>query len=125
MKSSALVIARKELARFFSNKASAFVSIALPGLLIFFMWTFMGGAMGSMFSPDMSKTPTVAVVNEPDSVKALAGDSVVKVVPESALPGAEVMRERIEQGEGKMGNVTLTNALALADALDVDVRELL
>ena len=99
MKSSALVIARKELARFFSNKASAFVSIALPGLLIFFMWTFMGGAMGSMFSPDMSKTPTVAVVNEPDSVKALAGDSVVKVVPESALPGAEVMRERIEQGE--------------------------
>lgn len=99
MKSSALVIARKELARFFSNKASAFVSIALPGLLIFFMWTFMGGAMGSMFSPDMSKTPTVAAVNEPDSVKALAGDSVVKVVPESALPGADVMRERIEQGE--------------------------
>ena len=33
--------------------------------------------------------------------------------------------QRIEQGEGKMGNVTLTNALALADALDVDVRELL
>ena len=33
--------------------------------------------------------------------------------------------QRIEQGEGKMGNVTLTNAIALADALDVDVRELL
>lgn len=33
--------------------------------------------------------------------------------------------QRIEQGEGKMGNVTLTNALALADALGVDVRELL
>ena len=33
--------------------------------------------------------------------------------------------QRIEQGEGKMGNVTLTNDIALAGALGVDVRELL
>lgn len=98
-KSSAITIARKELARFFSNKTSAFISIVLPGLLIFFMWTFMGDAMGGMFKPDMSKTPVVAVVNAPDSVKALAGDSVVKVVDEGALPSAEEMRERIEQGD--------------------------
>ena len=32
MRSNVLTIAKKELARFFSNKASAFVSIALPGL---------------------------------------------------------------------------------------------
>lgn len=32
---------------------------------------------------------------------------------------------RIEGGESKMSNVTLGNALALADALGVDVRELL
>lgn len=57
-KSSAITIARKELARFFSNKTSAFISIVLPGLLIFFMWTFMGDAMGGMFKPDMSKTPS-------------------------------------------------------------------
>ena len=100
-KSSALVIARKELARFFSNKVSAFVSIALPGLLIFFMWTFMGDAMGGMFKPDMSKAPVVAVVNAPDSVRALAADSVVDVVDEGALPDVDEMRERIEQGDVK------------------------
>lgn len=33
--------------------------------------------------------------------------------------------QRIEQGDIKMGNVTLTNALALSAALDVDVSELL
>lgn len=33
--------------------------------------------------------------------------------------------QRIEMEEGKMGNMTLTNAIALADALGVDVRELL
>ena len=67
MKGNAWTIARKELARFFSNKASALVSIVLPGLLIFLMWTFMGDAMGGMFKPDMSKPPAVAVVNAPES----------------------------------------------------------
>lgn len=99
MKSSALVIARKELARFFSNKASAIVSIALPGLLIFFMWTFMGDAMGGMFKPDDGKRPAVAVVNEPASVEALASAAGIDVVPETALPDADEMRERIEQGD--------------------------
>ena len=51
MKGNAWAIARKELARFFSNKASALASIVLPGLLIFLMWTFMGDAMGGMFKP--------------------------------------------------------------------------
>ena len=101
MKSNAFVIARKELARFFSNKASAFVSIALPGLLIFFMWTFMGDAMGGMFNPDDSKQPVVAVVNEPASVEALASAAGIDVVPETALPDADEMRERIEQGDVK------------------------
>ena len=67
MRSNVLTIAKKELARFFSNKASAFVSIALPGLLIFLMWTVMGDAMGSLFSPDEGKRPVVAAVNVPAS----------------------------------------------------------
>ena len=96
MKGNAWTIARKELARFFSNKASALVSIVLPGLLIFLMWTFMGDAMGGMFKPDMSKPPAVAVVNAPESVKALAADSIVDMRDEPSLPGADEMRERIE-----------------------------
>ena len=101
MKGNAWTIARKELARFFSNKASALVSIVLPGLLIFLMWTFMGDAMGGMFKPDMSKPPAVAVVNAPESVKALAADSIVDMRDEPSLPGADEMRERIEQGDVK------------------------
>lgn len=114
MKSSAFVIARKELARFFSNKASAFVSIALPGLLIFFMWTFMGDAMGGMFNPDDSKRLVVAVVNEPASVEALASAAGIDVVPETALPDADEMRERIEQGDVKA-------FAAFPDGFDADV----
>ena len=43
MRSNVLTIAKKELARFFINKASAFVSIALPGLLIVVVWTVSCG----------------------------------------------------------------------------------
>ncbi|MBX9033912.1 ABC transporter permease [Gordonibacter massiliensis (ex Traore et al. 2017)] len=101
MKSNALTIAKKELAKFFSNKVSAVVSIALPGLLIFLMWTVMGDAMGSMFSPDDTKRPVVAVVNEPASIEGLASQAGIDVVPEDALPAADEMRKRIEQGDAK------------------------
>ena len=99
MKGNVITITRKELARFFSNKVSACVSIVLPGLLIFFMWTFMGDAMGSMFAPDASKAPVVAAVNAPESVKALASDSTVEVAPEASLPSEGEMRERIDRGD--------------------------
>ena len=101
MKSNALTIAKKELAKFFSNKVSAVVSIALPGLLIFLMWTVMGDAMGSMFSPDDTKQPVVAVVNEPASIEGLAPQAGIDAVPEAALPDSDEMRKRIEQGDVK------------------------
>ena len=99
MKGNMLTIARKELAKFFSNRVSALVSIVLPGLLIFVLWSFMGSAMQDMFSPDEDVSPVVGVVNEPASVRALAQDSGIRTVPEEALPDADAMRERIDAGE--------------------------
>ena len=99
MKGNMLTIARKELAKFFSNRVSALVSIVLPGLLIFVLWAFMGSAMQDMFSPDDDVSPVVGVVNEPASVWALAQDSGIQTVPEEALPDADAMRERIDAGE--------------------------
>lgn len=101
MKNSVLAITRKELARFFSNRGSAIISIVLPGLLIFAMWTFMGDAMGSMFKPDESKQSVVAVVNEPASIEELADQADIKAVSEENLPDTEAMRFRIEQGDVK------------------------
>lgn len=98
MKSNVITIARKELARFFSNKASAAVSILLPGLLIFGMWSFMGDAMNTMMSPDKEKRPVVAVVNEPSSIETLVASAGVEVESEASLPGVDDMRKRIDQG---------------------------
>lgn len=101
MKSNVITIAKKELARFFGNKTSAAVSILLPGLLIFGMWSFMGDAMSGMMSPDKGKKPVVAVVNEPASIASLAESGGVDLKSEASLPGADDMRKRIEQGDVK------------------------
>ena len=99
MKGNVFAIMRKELARFFSNKVSAIVTILLPGLLIFAMWTVMGDVMKSSFMPDEDARPVVAVVNEPESVADLAEQAGIDVVREDALPDAGRMRQLIEQGD--------------------------
>lgn len=101
MRGNVLTIARKELARFFSSKVSAFVSIVLPGLMIFALWTFMGSAMQDMFSPDEQKTAVVAVVNEPASIAALTGPAGIETVAIDSLPDADEMHSRIKAGDVK------------------------
>lgn len=65
-----LAIMRKELARFFSDKRMV-VSILLPGVLIYVMYSFMGQAMGSLYGVEEDYVPTVQVVHLPDSVAGL------------------------------------------------------
>lgn len=65
-----LAIMRKELARFVSDKRMV-VSILLPGVLIYVMYSFMGQAMGSLYGVEEDYVPTVQVVHLPDSVAGL------------------------------------------------------
>ena len=65
-----LAIMRKELARFFSDKRMV-VTILLPGVLIYVMYSFMGQAMGSLYGVEEDYVPTVQVVHLPDSVAGL------------------------------------------------------
>ncbi len=62
---------KKELARFFGDRR-LMVSILMPGVLIYVLYSVMGSAMGGMFSVDESYVPKVAAVNLPASISALA-----------------------------------------------------
>lgn len=101
MKSSVLTIAKKELARFFSNKASALIAIVLPGLLIYGMWSIMGNAMSDMFSGDDAEQVKIAVVDAPASVEQLASSSDIELESIPSLPSAAEMREQINTGDVK------------------------
>ena len=67
MKSGLFAVMRKELARFFGDKRMV-ASILLPGILIYFVYSFMGQAMGSMFGVDEDFAPAAQVVELPDSL---------------------------------------------------------
>ena len=67
MRSNVLTVMKKEFARFFGDKRMILMML-LPGILIYVVYSFMGTAMTSMFSPDQSYIPTAWVVNMPDSI---------------------------------------------------------
>lgn len=50
MNNSIITIFKKEMARFFGDKRTAFTTILLPGLMIFVMYSIMGDAMSSQFT---------------------------------------------------------------------------
>lgn len=93
MRNGVITIMRKELARFFSDKRMV-VSILMPGIVIYVMYSFMGTAMGSMFGVDEDYVPTIQAVNLPDSVEAVtqaAALQVAEIDPAEAAKAREAI----------------------------------
>lgn len=88
MRNGIITIMRKELARFFGDKRLV-VSILLPGVLVYVMYSFMGSAMGSNFGVDKDYTPTVQAVNLPASMEALLPQTGFAIVPCTDEAGAK------------------------------------
>ena len=70
MNSGILTIFKKELSRFFGDRR-LMISILMPGVLIYTLYSFMGTAMGDMYSVDEDFVPIAYVVDLPDSIAAL------------------------------------------------------
>ena len=79
MKSGIFIIMKKELARFFGDRRML-VSILMPGILIYVMYSFIGNAMGDMFSTGDDFIPTAYVVNLPDSIAAMAESAGMELI---------------------------------------------
>ena len=102
MKSNIITIAKKELARFFSNRASACIAILLPGVLIFAMWSFMGSALSDSMKPEEGQVSKVAVVDLPISIDSLKPVYGFETVSLDAMPEISSIREAIKRGEYKV-----------------------
>lgn len=78
MKSNAiLTVFKKELARFFTDRRTL-VALLLPGILIYMIYSLMGGALESSFGTSEEYVPHIVAVNLPDSVHAmLDGQDVI------------------------------------------------
>lgn len=68
MKNNIINVMNKELARFFGNKRLLLSAIILPGIIIYFMYSFVGGIMFSNQNVD-DVPPVFSIVNIPNSVE--------------------------------------------------------
>ena len=93
MRGNAAIIFKKELDRFFSNKASAIAAIILPGLLIYILWSLLGGAVSR------NTETLIEVANLSEFYRTSAEESGITVVEIGSLPDSETMSELIKRGE--------------------------
>ena len=66
--SGLLAIMQKELRRFFTDRRMVLTTVLLPGLLIFLVYSFIGGAITSNLSVGSDYVPHVYAVNLPSSL---------------------------------------------------------
>lgn len=66
-------IVKKELKRYFTDKRTL-ISLFLPGLLIFFIYTFMGNIMTSRFNGEDNHLYIVDAINLPDTYNNIFDD---------------------------------------------------
>lgn len=74
-----LSIVKKEFFRFFKDTRLMFTTVILPGLMIFVLYTVMGGALTDQFSGDSEYIHKVMVNEIPESIQTLINASEIKL----------------------------------------------
>lgn len=103
-----LTIIKKEFSRFFKDKRMV-LSIILPGVLIFIVYSLMGTIITDMTAPDDDYKPAVCLVNAPENIKTVFStvfelkeddeNSAKDKVSEGTLDAVVVFPEGFELGQ--------------------------
>ena len=74
-----LTVMKKEFDRFFKDKRMVLSTVILPGLMIYFVYSIMGSAMGSQFMTEEEYVYKMEVVNMPETMAAVFGDGTFEI----------------------------------------------
>ena len=96
MKNNAIFkIFKKELDRFFKDRRTL-IALIMPGILIYLIYSLMGGFMADAFMPDEEYTPIIYSVNTPESAKALFSAAEIEITESSDI---DAEKQLITDGE--------------------------
>ncbi len=114
MKKTVITVFKKELKRFFSDRKTAVMTVIMPGILIYIMYSFMGSAMTGFISGD-SVNYDVKAVNLPAFVSEIFKDAdvVFSEITQSELQSA---KEEVKNGDGCAAVITFPEAFESAVA---------
>ncbi len=101
MKNNAVfTIFKKELTRFFKDKRTL-IALIMPGVLLYVVYSLMGGIMTDTMMTDADYKPEITVINMPQSLSAVLKDPSLFTLtePENGTEDPEEMKEAIGNGE--------------------------
>ncbi len=96
MKNGFLVIAKKELVRFFRDRRMVLTTVLLPGILIYVLYSFMGSGMETLFAPDEETPSLVYAENVPDSLSVPLAASGLQFAEEA--PDKDTVKKAVTEG---------------------------
>ena len=118
MKNGVLTVMSKEFARFFGDRRMIVMTLLLPGILIYTVYSFMGTALGSMFTPDEDRVPAIYAVNLPESVNQVAQMVDLSITQIDADEAVEII-ERIAERDVDLCMIFPEYFDTLVEAYDV------
>lgn len=122
MKKDMFTIIKKEFARFFGDKRLVFTTVLMPGLLIYFIYTFMGEGMMKEFATDDSYVAEAYVQNMPEELSPILKEMSAEWTEVSAEE-AEGVKEKLSNKEADVLVVFPKEFAADIDAYDVTAGE--
>ena len=106
-------IMRKEFDRFFKDKRMVVSTLLLPGIMIYFVYSIMGTAMGSQFMTEEEYVYKIEAVNMPETLEGVFAEGPFDIAEVDAID-FDTLAERISGKE-------VDAALVFADNFDSTV----
>ena len=118
-------IMKKEFDRFFKDKRMVVSTLLLPGLMIYFVYSIMGTAMGSQFMTEEEYVYKVEVVNMPATLEPMFDEAMFEVTEMDSLD-VDSLAKRISDKEVDVAvvfaeNFDSTVAGAGAESTDIEI----
>lgn len=110
MKSNLATIIKKELSRFFMDKKLLLNTVLVPGLMIYIIYTLMGGVFSSLLTTDDSYVYKISAAGMPESIKA--------VLKESDIPYKEISADDVMSKKDKITDGSEDLCIVFPDNFD-------
>lgn len=99
MRNNIWTVMKKEFTRFFTDKRMVLTTLIMPGLMIYFLYSFMGNGMSSQFESAEDEVFTVYAENLPEEIETIAEQmGNVKFVDASASKKENIL-EKLKEGD--------------------------
>ncbi|MEG1946044.1 MAG: ABC transporter permease subunit [Lachnospiraceae bacterium] len=122
MKNNIMIIMKKEFTRFFTDGRMVLTTLILPGIMIYFIYSFMGGGLASQFETDDDYVAKVAVENLPDSISMMISKEVpIKLTNLTSEEEKKGEMANLKEGEKKCDLIAVFPKEFDAQVADYDV----